>query len=232
MSDLAAVRVDGVRLAYRTWGTAGGGTPVLLLHCLGADGADWAAVAPALATGRQVIALDLRGHGASDRPGEYAPERVRDDVIGFAEALGLDRTVLIGHSYGGVIAYLVAQARPALVTKLVVEDAPVLLPQDPPLAVPEPPEGPLTLDWGVKTRFTEARNAPDPRWAEDLAAVTAPTLVIAGGPASHIAQPEVAELAARVPDGRLITIDAGHLVHERRPEEFLAAVREFLDPPR
>lgn len=231
MSDLATLRVGDVRLAYRMWGGEGGGTPVLLLHCLGADGGDWAAVAPRLAAGRRVIALDLRGHGASDRPGEYALERVRDDVIGFADALGLTRTVVIGHSYGGVIACLVAQARPAMVDKLVIEDAPALLPQNPPLPVPEPPEGPLSLDWAVKTQFTEARNAPDPRWTEGLAAITAPTLVIAGGPASHIPQQDVAGLAARIPGARLRTIDAGHLVHEQRPEEYLAAVGEFLGTP-
>ncbi|MBH5333799.1 alpha/beta fold hydrolase [Streptomyces pactum] len=232
MGDLELVRVGEVRLAYRTWGEPGGDTPVLLLHCLGADGADWAVVAPRLAAGRQVIAVDLRGHGASDRPGEYALEAVRDDVAGLAEALGIARAVVIGHSYGGVIAYLLAQARPALVAKLILEDVPALLPQDPPLPVPPPPDGPLTLDWAVKTQFTLARNAPDPRWTEGLATITAPTLVIAGGPASHIPQHEVADLADRIPGARLRTVEAGHLVHEQRPEAFLAVVAEFLGAAR
>jgi pimeloyl-ACP methyl ester carboxylesterase len=55
-----------------------------------------------------------------------------------------------------------------------------------------------------------------------------PTLVIAGGPTSGVPQDRVAALAERIPDARLVTVDAGHLVHENRPEEFLALVEPFL----
>lgn len=62
--------------------------------------------------------------------------------------------------------------------------------------------------------------------------MTAPTLVIAGGEDSHIPQAHLAELAERLPDARLVTVEgAGHLVHEERPGEFLAAVISFLAPP-
>ncbi|MET7937366.1 alpha/beta hydrolase [Streptomyces sp. NPDC005322] len=227
MHTLDTVEVDGVELAYRVWGTAGD-PPVLLLHGLGEGGVDWLTVAPRLAPGRRVYALDLRGHGASDWPGEYALELLRDEVAGFLAALGLPSVTLIGHSYGGVVAYLLAQRYPPLVDRLVIEDAPPLLPQDPPLAVPPRPQGRMAFDWAVKTQFTEQRNAPDPRWTEDLAAITAPTLVIGGGPTSHIPQELLAEMAERIPDCRLVTIDAGHLVHERCPEEFLTAVEVFL----
>ncbi|MEV7712904.1 alpha/beta hydrolase, partial [Streptomyces sp. NPDC088270] len=58
-------------------------------------------------------------------------------------------------------------------------------------------------------------------------AITAPTLVIGGGPTSQIAQESLVWLAGRIPDGRYVTIDAGHLVHTERPDEFLAEVRAF-----
>ncbi len=228
MHTLDSVEVDGVELTYRVWGAAGD-PPVLLLHGLGEDGVDWLAIAPRLAPGRRVYALDLRGHGSSDWPGEYALELLRDEVAGFLAAVGLERVTLIGHSYGGVVAYLVAQRFPHLTERLVIEDAPLLLPQDPPLEVPPRPAGRMAFDWAVKTQFTEQRNAPDPGWTEGLSAITAPTLVIGGGPASHIPQELLADLAARIPDCRLVTIDAGHCVHQNRPEEFLEALGAFLE---
>ncbi|MER5750562.1 alpha/beta hydrolase [Streptomyces sp. NPDC002088] len=59
--------------------------------------------------------------------------------------------------------------------------------------------------------------------------VTAPTMVVAGGPESRLPQDEIAAMAARFPAGRLVTIPAGHLVHTTRPGEFCAAVEEFLE---
>lgn len=70
-------------------------------------------------------------------------------------------------------------------------------------------------------------NEPDPAWPELLGGITAPTLVIGGGPTSRIAQERLIRLAERMPDGRFVTIDAGHHVHTDRPEQFLAALRAF-----
>ena len=72
------------------------------------------------------------------------------------------------------------------------------------------------------------RNAPDPVWWDHMGRITMPTLVIGGGAISPIPQEEVAAVAGRVPGARLVTVDAGHLVHETRPEEFLAVVEPFL----
>ncbi|MFC0601328.1 alpha/beta fold hydrolase [Streptomyces palmae] len=230
MSEIHIVQANGVRLAYRTWG-APDAPPLLLLHCLGADGSDWAGIAPALATDHRVYALDLRGHGGSSRSDEYPLEQQWEDVAAFLTALGLDRVTLIGHSYGAVVGYLFAQRYPHRIRRLVIEDAPALLPQDPPLTVPPPPPGEEVFDWEVKVQFTAQRNAPDPGWLTGLANITAPTLVIGGGPTSHFPQELMTDLVQRLPQGRLVTIDAGHLVHATRPEEFLAEVRAFLAEP-
>ncbi|MZD04313.1 alpha/beta fold hydrolase, partial [Streptomyces sp. SID5785] len=131
---LHSVRAGPVRLACRVTGPAHApqdGPPLVLLHALGEDSRDWAGVTPALAATRRVHALDLRGHGASDRPGSYALEAVRDDVLAYLDAAGLDRIDLVGHSMGGVVACLLAAHRPHRVRRLVLEDVPLLRPRAP-----------------------------------------------------------------------------------------------------
>jgi pimeloyl-ACP methyl ester carboxylesterase len=53
--------------------------------------------------------------------------------------------------------------------------------------------------------------------------------VIAGGPSSPVPQEHVAELVRILTDGRLVTVDAGHLVHAARPDEFTHHLLTFLD---
>ena len=128
---------------------------------------------------------------------------------------------------GGVAAYLLAEREPGLIGRLVIEDAPPLLPLDPPRAAAERPEGELDFDWPVVPHTDAQLNAPDPASRERLAEITAPTLVIGGGTTSHIDQKQLAHMAETIPDAVFVTIEAGHLVHTARPEEFLAALRSF-----
>ncbi|GGN39472.1 dihydrolipoamide acetyltransferase [Streptomyces kronopolitis] len=230
MSDVRKVQVGEVQLAYRVWGE-GDAPPAVLLHSLGEDGEDWRGVVGRLAGTHRVFALDQRGHGHSDWPGDYGFARWRDDALGFLRALGLERVLLIGHSLGAVAALLAAAERPDLVERLVLEEVAPPLPADPPQEVPPRPAGPASFDWQAKIAVVAERNAPDPAWWEAVARVTVPTLVIAGGETSHVPQEQLAALAERLPDARLVTVEgAGHLVHEERPGEFLAAVASFLAP--
>lgn len=228
MADVLEAQVDGVELAYRVWGDAAA-PPAVLLHCLGEDGEDWRGVVGQLATTHRVYALDQRGHGESEWAGEYGFERWRDDAIGFLQQLDLGEVTLIGHSLGAVVALLLAAERPDLVGRLVLEEAAPPLPADPPQEVPEAPPGPQLFDWSAKVAVVAERNAPDPRWWSELARITAPTLVIAGGPDSPVPQQDIARMAGAIPHAELVTVDgAGHLVHEERPREFLDAVASFL----
>ncbi|MGP8303478.1 alpha/beta fold hydrolase [Streptomyces inhibens] len=230
MSDVRKVQVGEVQLAYRVWGEEDV-PPAVLLHCLGEDGEDWRGVVGRLTGTHRVFALDQRGHGLSDWPGEYGFERWRDDAIGFLQALDLARVTLIGHSLGAVAALLLAAERPDLVAHLVLEEVAPPLPADPPQELPERPAGPQSFDWRAKIAVVAERNAPDPLWWDALEKITAPTLVIGGGPTSHVPQAHLAEMTDRIPDARLVTVEgAGHLVHEERPGEFLAAVNSFLAP--
>ena len=203
-------------------------TPVVLLHGLTSDGQTWDEVAAGLADRARIIVVDQRGHGASPWPGEYGFALMRDDLLHtLAELDVLDRRpVLVGHSMGGVVAYLAAQARPDAFAALVLEDPvpPVPLPR----AVDERPDGPLPYDWDVVPAIFDDIMAPDPRWLADLATVPCPVLVI-GGAHSHIPQDLLVAMAERFPRGRYLALDTDHSVHANRPGEFVAAVRAVLD---
>ena len=229
-SDIGALRAvtgGGVVLAYRVAGDPTS-PPMVLLHGLGDDGRDWHTVLPALADRYRVYALDLRGHGRSDHPGRYSFELMRDDVIGFLDEVDVERCVVIGHSMGGAVAILLAEAAPHRLTHLIVEDAAAPRPgalERPPLT---PPDTPTPFDFAAVNAIRAQLNDPDPAWWDRTDAVDVPTLVIGGGPDSQIPQQLLAEMVDRMPDAALVTIAAGHDVHASRPAEFLAAVDGFL----
>jgi pimeloyl-ACP methyl ester carboxylesterase len=102
--------LPGVRLAYRHWG--GEGPPVVLLHGLASNSRIWDWTAPLLADASAVVALDQRGHGLSDRPGYYGFDAVTQDLLSAIHALGLDRPVIAGHSWGGSVALAFATEHP------------------------------------------------------------------------------------------------------------------------
>ncbi|RZU37449.1 pimeloyl-ACP methyl ester carboxylesterase [Streptomyces sp. BK022] len=220
--------VGGVRLAYRVWGPPEG-PPLVLLPALGEVSGDWDTVAAELAHGRRVYAVDLRGHGDSGRPGTSSLELMRADVLGLLDVLGLDRIDLVGHSLGGIVAYLVAAARPGLVDRLVLEDVGAPCPR--PATAPERPDGELPFDWAMVLAVRRQIDSPPGDWLTALGDITAETLVLAGGPRSHIPQESVSRLARLIPDARLRTIPVGHLIHREAPEAFAEAVMEFLGGP-
>ncbi|MFJ6100258.1 alpha/beta fold hydrolase [Streptomyces sp. NPDC092359] len=117
------VRRGGVRLSVRDWG--GSGTDVLLLHGLAGHSGEWDATARLLReSGHRVVALDQRGHGASERrPQDVSRAAYVADAVAVTEELGLDRPVLIGQSLGGSTALLTAAAHPALPRALVLVEA-------------------------------------------------------------------------------------------------------------
>ncbi|XUM04910.1 alpha/beta fold hydrolase [Streptomyces venezuelae ATCC 10712] len=114
---------DGVRLSCRDWG--GSGPDTLLLHGLAGHCGEWDALAPLLRdAGHRVVALDQRGHGASDRhPEDVSRAAYVADVLALVAELGLVRPLLVGQSLGGHTALLTAAARPALPRGLVLVEA-------------------------------------------------------------------------------------------------------------
>jgi 3-oxoadipate enol-lactonase len=226
MSDRLDIEVDGVRLACQISG-ATDAPPMVLLHALGERGADWDAVRIEVDPFFRVLTIDFRGHGDSDWPGSYTYELMRDDVLGILDQLALDPVTMVGHSLGGVVAYLIAEDHPSRVERLIVEDATPPYPTNRP--VPERPEGPLPFDWPVVPAIRGQANDASVVWWSQLSKITAPTLLIGGGPSSHIAPDKLEDVAHRVPQCTLVTIPVGHHVHAAAPTEFATTVLKFVE---
>ncbi|WP_274426666.1 alpha/beta fold hydrolase [Chelativorans sp. YIM 93263] len=111
--------VNGLEMYYEVYGE---GEPLLLLHgAYGTIGNNFGAFIPALSEIRQVIGVELQGHGRtadSDRPLSY--KAMASDVAGLIEELGLEKADIFGYSMGGSVALRVAIDRPDLVDRLVV----------------------------------------------------------------------------------------------------------------
>ncbi len=203
--------------------------PVVLLHGFGRDGSDLAAVATALAPWHRVIGPDFRGHGASGRAALYGFGPMRDDVVRLLDSLRIERADIVAHSMGATVGWLLAEAHPDRVRRLVSIDT------VPPRGWEEyeEPEAPgqdeqLPYDWPVLPAILRDLAQPDPVWWDQLGSVTAPTLLLGGGPDSHIDEATLAEAAALVPDCRLVVLGGGHRLHTTRTVELLAEVVPFL----
>jgi pimeloyl-ACP methyl ester carboxylesterase len=118
------LHVNGLRLRYLEWGDASAPT-ILLLHGFSSTAQAWQKVGEALASRYHVVALDQRGHGASDwdEQGRYTIDDFVGDAHEVAQQLKLAPFVLVGHSMGGAIAYTYAAVHPGDVTRLVIEDS-------------------------------------------------------------------------------------------------------------
>ncbi len=225
VAERVDVVVDGVHLVCQVTGPREA-PPVVLLHALGERASTWEYVMAGLATAFRVVAVDLRGHGDSGWPGRYSFEAMRDDVLGVLDQMRLTRVSVVGHSMGGVVAYLLAAEQPERVERLVVEDVP------PPFrrgaSLRDRPPGDLPFDWDVVPAIVEQIDNPDPGWWDLLPRITAPTLIVGGGATSHIPQDKLIDVVARLSDATLVTIPVGHHVHAARPADFTAAVLDFL----
>jgi epoxide hydrolase 4 len=117
--------LSDVRLHYVQ---AGDGPLVILLHGFPEFWYGWRHQIPALVrAGFRVVAPDLRGYGRSDRPrgvANYTLERLAEDVAELVQHLGESRATLVGHDWGGMVAWWTAMHRRACVARLVVANCP------------------------------------------------------------------------------------------------------------
>ena len=113
---------DGVALHYQEAGT--GDPPLVLLHGWCCDHTYLAPQIEHLQRGHRVVALDLRGHGQSDKPQQlYTIEGFADDVAWLCSQLALAKPVVVGHSMGGIVALDLAARYPDLPAAIAMLDA-------------------------------------------------------------------------------------------------------------
>jgi 3-oxoadipate enol-lactonase len=115
---------DGAGLAYAIAPAARPGAPrIALLHSLALDHRFWTGVAAAISGAAELLALDCRGHGASDpAPGPMTAERMADDLAVVLDHAGWARATVCGCSMGGTVALAFAARHPARTAALVAID--------------------------------------------------------------------------------------------------------------
>ncbi len=123
------VPVAGGSLAYHQ--TGGRGPPMVLSHGLTDNGLCWSRFAAAMAPDFDVIMLDARGHGNSSRINDADPHDPALDIADAIEALGLVQPVVIGHSVGARSTAAYANAFPDRISKVILEDPPLLAVAEP-----------------------------------------------------------------------------------------------------
>jgi pimeloyl-ACP methyl ester carboxylesterase len=130
MSDAfrhGTIPTNGLRLHVVESGPEDG-PPVILLHGFPELWSCWRRqVGPLADAGFRVLAPDQRGYGLSDKPGPvsaYALDTLADDVLGLIESTGHPRAALVGHDWGGVVAWWVATRNPGRVERLAILNAP------------------------------------------------------------------------------------------------------------
>ncbi len=114
----ARVRAGDIELHCERYGS---GEPVLLLHGLGSSTLDWEPQIAALSQQYQVVAVDFRGHGQSDKPaGPYSIPGFAADIANLISQLGLGPMHVVGISMGGMVAFQLAVDAPEQVRSLVI----------------------------------------------------------------------------------------------------------------
>ncbi|GGO98936.1 MAG: alpha/beta hydrolase [Sphingomonas sp.] len=232
------------------------GPPVLALHGHWMNALDFEGLAAALAQKWRVIALDQRSFGETDASRDHQIDAYVSDVAAMLDHIGITSAVpMIGHSFGGVVAYHMAARMPERVSRTVIVDIGTSLDE----------EGEFTRSWAgvfpLKEKLEErigARLSPylqnlihrvEDGWRlnfeieEYLLSVEAlngnhehtwlsshcPALVVKGADSPLSDRKELKAMALERPETSYIEIAGGHSVHIDAPDAFAAAVEEFLD---
>ena len=120
----AYITTNNVKLHYVTQGE---GDLILMLHGFPEFWYSWRHQIPEFAKDYKVVALDLRGYNDSDKPADksaYVMDEFILDVEGVIKGLGYDKCILVGHDWGGAIAWNFAYAHPEMVERLIILNLP------------------------------------------------------------------------------------------------------------
>ena len=214
----------------------GQGEPLILLHGNGENVDYFAGQIDVFARDYHVYALDTRGHGKTPRG--TAPFTIRqfaDDLLAFMDAHGICKAHILGFSDGGNIAMVFAMKYPERVLRLILDGANLDA-----KGVKPSIQIPIEIGWRFAKLFAkksaEARkhaellglmvNDPNVR-PEELSAITAKTLVIAGTK-DMIKESQTRLIASNISDVQLVILKGDHFIANKCPEAFNRAVLAFL----
>jgi pimeloyl-ACP methyl ester carboxylesterase len=227
----------------------GNGEPLVLLHGGLCTNEVWAAQTPAFTQHFRVIAPERRGHGhTADVAGPLTYAAMAADMVSLLDQVVGMPAHLVGHSDGGIVALMIAMARPDLVAKLVViganYDPSGLAPEFQDMFARTPPDstelatlrGPYEKyspdgpgHWPiVYEKFVELIRREPNISLEELARISAPTLVLAGDD-DIVSVEHTAAMFRAIPKSELAVIPGtSHAVPAEKPELFNRIVLDFL----
>src|SRR5437588_1754152 len=244
LTGMAYAPVNGLQLYYEIRGS---GRPLVLLHGgLMTIDLNFGPLLEPLAAGRQVVAVELQGHGHTpdtDRP--MTIEALAGDVVALLDHLGIAEADLFGFSLGGLVAYAVALGAPTRVGKLIVASADPHRPPGRESAPLDDDRMPRPADFQA---MRDAYNAvaPDPAhfdefaartstmvhefpgWTDELRSLQVPTMLIFRD-RDFSPLPDIVELCELLPNAQLAVLPGTtHVGVSRRPGELLALITPFL----
>ena len=228
-----------------------GARRALLLHGLGSNSAGWWRLGPALVgAGFAVTAPDLRGHGESEHPEEYALADYADDVT----ALGENWDLVIGHSLGGAVAVTILAQTPDFARRLVLLDPAVILPDTETTlqALMVSYEGPLTPErvaadnpsWHLEDARIKAqalqqssatvtlltvRHNPDWNLVREVTELDIPTLLIGADPENGALVGEALGTGIASHNDSVTFVSIHNATHSIHRDEFDALIPQILE---
>ena len=214
----------------------GQGEPLILLHGNGENCDYFAGQIDVFAQQYHVYALDTRGHGKTPRgDAPFTIRQFADDLLAFMDAHDIDKAHILGFSDGGNIAMIFAMKYPDRVLRLILNGANLDA-----KGVKPSIQIPIEIGYRFAKVFAkkseEARkhaellglmvNDPNVR-PEELAAIKAKTLVIAGTK-DMIKESQTRLIARSILDAKLVILEGNHFIANKCPEAFNRAVLSFL----
>ena len=225
---------------------------VLLIHGFGSTPeSDFEGQLPALRQRYRVVASHLHGYGRSTQREAYTLTFYRDDAADLAmllDTLGIEQTLVLGFSDGGIVGLLLAALYPQRVQALAVMGAqPTVNAQNVAAIRHWLLEKPLSEDWQAQL----ARLHGEPYWRslpamyvkgqqalvdaggvivtkEELESIRCPALIMHGKRDRIVPADYACVIAERIPRSELLLFDAGHAAHIRCEQEYTAAVMDFF----
>ena len=214
----------------------GRGEPLILLHGNGENCDYFAGQIDVFAQHYHVYALDTRGHGKTPRgDAPFTIRQFADDLLAFMDAHDIDKAHILGFSDGGNIAMIFAMKYPDRVLRLILNGANLDA-----KGVKPSIQIPIEIGYRFAKVFAKKReearkhaellglmvNDPNVR-PEELAAIKAKTLVIAGTK-DMIKESQTRLIARSILDAKLVILEGNHFIANKCPEAFNRAVLSFL----